>query len=206
MSALLIGGGILGLSLFAHAAPFSFDSPWSADEGLSITSGDVSICEAALTLDEETAIGRLHLAADQDSPFFGVTSRAEKRIQFERAFTTEEAVKVALFAELTGALRIEGGTGEVFVRATVIVFDAAMLIPIAGMEISSSTIPDRFAQSIRERGELELSDSGVQVGTLSPGSYIVVGSLEAAVEMSRGWWNRAARADVFLRLEFLAGS
>jgi hypothetical protein len=158
-----------------------------------------------LTLDEETAIGRLHLVADQDSPFFGVTSRGEKRIQFERAFTAEETVKVALFAELTGTLRIEGGTGEVVVRATAIVFDAASLIPIAGMEITSSTIPDRFSRSIHERGELELLDSGVQVGTLPPGSYIVVGSIEATVEMSRGWWNHAAQADVFLSLEFLAG-
>lgn len=202
----LISGSLICLSLLVIATPITFDSSWIADEGLCTSIGDVPVCEASLTPQEISAIGRLHLVVDQDSPFFGKTSRAEKRIQFERTFTAEETIKVALFAELTGILRIEGGNGEVVVRASAVVLDVSTLLPVAGMEITSTTVPDRFARSIHEPGVLELLDSGVQVATLPEGTYIVLGSIEATAKMSKGWWNHEAEADVSLSIEFLAGS
>lgn len=202
----LIVGSFACLSLLALATPITFDSPWVIDEGLCISTGDVPVCEKSFSSQEISATGSLHLIADQDSPFFGKTSRAEKRIQFERTFTAEEAVKVALFAELTGILRIEGGRGEVVVRATAVVLDAVTYVPVAGMEINATTVPDRFDRSIDESGTFELQDSGVQVSTLSPGTYVVLGSIEATAEMARGWRNHEAEASVSLSIELLAGA
>jgi len=201
-----IAGSLICLSLLAIAMPVAFDSPWIADEGLCISAGDVPVCEASLTSQEVSAIGSLHLIADQDSPFFGKTSRAEKQIQFERTFTTEETIKVALFAELTGTLRIEGGDGELVVRAAAIVLDAATYVPVAGLEINATTVPDRFNRTLDKPGLLELQDSGVQVATLTAGTYVVLGSIEATAEMSKGWWNHEAEVDVSLNVEFLAGT
>jgi len=166
----------------------------------------VPVCEKSFTFEETSAIGNLHLIADQDSPFWGKTSRVEKRIQFERIFTAEASIKVALFAELTGTMRITGGDGEVVVRATAIVLDAATYVPVAGMEINASTVPDRFNRTLDAPGLLELQDSGVQVATLPAGIYVVLGSIEATAEMSKGWNNHEAEADVSLSIEFLAGS
>lgn len=144
--------------------------------------------------------------ADQDSPLFGKTSRGEKRIQFERTFSAEAPIKVALFAELTGILHIEGGDGEVVVRATAVVLDAITYVPVAGMEISASTVPDRFDRTLDEPGLVELQDSGVQIATLPAGTYIVLGSIEATVEMAKGWRNHEAGATVSLSIDFLAGT
>jgi len=202
----LIAGGLVFLSLLANAEPFTFNTLWIADEGLCIAAGDVPVCETSLTSQEVSATGSLHLIADQDSPFFGETSKAERRIQFKRTFTAKETIKVALFAELTGTLRIEGGDGEVVVRAAAIVLDAVTYIPMVGLEITATTMPDRFDRSIHERGALELEDSGVQVATLPAGTYILLGSIEATAEMATGWWNHEAEADVSLNVEFLAGS
>ena len=203
---LLIAGSWACLSLLVIATPITFHSPWIIDEGLCISTGDVPVCEASVTSQEMSAIANLHLVADQDSPFWGKTSRAEKQIYFERTFTAEESIKVALFAELTGTLRIEGGEGEVVVRAAAVVLDAVTYVPVAGMEINASTIPDRFDQSIDEPGMLELQDSGVQVATLPAGTYVVLGSIEATAEMARGWRNHEAEAYVSLSIEFVAGT
>jgi len=202
----LIAASVACLSLLAVATPVTFDSPWVIDEGLCISVGDVSVCEKSFTSEEMSAIGNLHLVVDQDSPFWGKTSRVEKRIQFERDFTAEAPIKVALFAELTGILRIEGGDGEVVVRATAIVLDAATYVPVAGMEISASTVPDLFDRSIDQPGLLELQDSGVQVATLPAGTYVVLGSIEATAEMAKGWSNHEAEVSVSLNIEFLAGT
>ena len=202
----LIAGSLAFLSLLAVATPITFDSPWIIDEGLCISTGDVPVCEKSFASQEMSAIGSLRLIADQDSPFWGKMSRAEKQIQFERTFAAETSIKVALFAELTGTLRLEGGEGEVVVRAAAVVLNAVTYIPVAGMEISASTVPDRFDRSIDEPGVLELLDSGVQVATLPAGTYVVLGSIEATAEMSKGWWNHEAEADVSLNIEFLAGT
>ena len=203
---LLIVGSLACLSLLSIAKPITFDSPWIIDEGLCISTGDVPVCETSFTSQEMSAIGSLNIIADQDSPLFGKTSRAEKQIQFKRTFTAEASIKVALFAELTGTLRIEGGMGEVVVRAAAVVLDAVTLVPVAGMKIGATTVPDRFDRSIDEPGTLELKDSGVQVATFPAGTYIVLGSIEATAEMARGWWNREAEVDVSLSVEFLAGT
>ena len=202
----LIACSLTCVSLLVVATPITFDSPWIIDEGLCLSTGDVPVCEKSFTSQEVSAIGSLHLIADQDSPLFGQTSRAEKLIQFERTFTAEASIRVALFAELTGTLGIEGGEGEVVVRAAAIVLDAVTRVPVAEMEISATTVPDRFDRSIDESGTLELQDSGVQVATLPAGTYIVLGSIEATAEMARGWWNHEAEVDVSLRVEFLAGT
>ena len=202
----LIVGSLACLSLLALTTPITFDSPWIIDEGLCISTGDVPVCEKSFTSQEMSAIGSLHLVADQDSPFWGKMSRAEKQIHFERTFTAEASIKVALFAELTGTLRIEGGHGEVVVRAAAVVLDAATYVPVAGIEINASTLPDQFDRSIDEPGSLELQDSGVQVAMLPAGTYVVLGSIEATAEMARGWRNHKAEADVSLSIEFLAGT
>jgi peptide/nickel transport system substrate-binding protein len=194
------------LALLAVATPITFESPWALDEGPCISAGDVPVCEEAFSSEEMTAIGSLHLMADQDSPLFGKMSRGEKRIQFERTFSAEAPIKVALFAELTGTLRIEGGEGEVVVRAVAVVLDAVTYVPVAGMEINASTAPDRFARTLDEPGLLELQDSGVQVATLPAGTYIVLGSIDVTVEMAKGWRNYEAEANVSLNIEFLAGT
>jgi peptide/nickel transport system substrate-binding protein len=197
---------LICLSLVAVAAPITFETPWLLDEGLCISAGDVPVCEAAFTSEEMSATGSLHVIADQDSPFIGKTSRGEKQLQFERTFSAESPIKVALFAELTGILRIEGGDGEVVVRAAAVVLDASTYLPVAGMEINASTSPDRFDRSISDPGTLEIQDSGVQIATLPAGTYIVLGSVEVTTEMSNGWRNQEAEADVTLAIEFLAGS
>ena len=193
-------------SLLAVATPITFESSWILDKGPCISAGDVPVCETSFESQEMTAIGSIHLIADQDSPLFGKTSRGEKQIQFERTFTAEAPIKVALFAELTGALRIKGGDGEVVVRAVAVVLDAVTYVPVAGMEISASTSPDQFDRTLDEPGILKLQDSGVQVATLPAGSYIVLGSIEATAEMAKGWNNHEAEAFVSLNIEFLAGT
>ncbi|MCK5584876.1 hypothetical protein KAJ02_02280, partial [Candidatus Bipolaricaulota bacterium] len=135
----LVAASLICLSLVAVATPITFETPWLLDEGLCISAGDVPVCEAAFTSEEMTATGSLHVIADQDSPLFGKTSRGEKQLQFERTFSAEEPIKVALFAELTGILRIEGGNGEVVVRAAAVVLDASTYLPVAGMAINAST-------------------------------------------------------------------
>jgi len=202
----LIAASLIFLSLAAIAAPISFESQWLLDEGLCISTGDVPVCEATFISEEMAAMGSLLLIADQDSPLIGKTSRGEKQLQFERTFSADSSIKVALFAELTGTLRIEGGTGEVVVRAAAIVLDAETYLPVAGMEINATTSPDGFAHSLSETGTLEVQDSGVQVSTLPAGTYIVLGSIEATAEMSNGWRNQQAEVNVSLNLEFLAGS
>jgi len=202
----LVASSLICLSLGAFATPITFETPWLLDEGLCISAGDVPVCEAAFTSEEMTATGSLHVIADQDSPLFGKTSRGEKQLQFERTFSAEEPIKVALFAELTGILRIEGGNGEVVVRAAAVVLDASTYLPVAGMAINASTSPDNFSQSISDQGTLEIQDSGVQIATLPAGTYIVLGSVEVTAEMSKGWRNQEADADVALTIEFLAGS
>jgi hypothetical protein len=204
--ALAVVTGLICLCLVASAAPIEFESEWVVDEGPCIAAGDVPICESASSFQESMAIGGIHLVVNQDSPLFGKTSRGEKQIRFQRTFSADAPVKVALFAELTGTLRIGGGRGEVVVRATALVVDAASYVPVAGMEIDSSTVPESFSHTVVERGITEVQDSGVQVATLPAGEYIVVGSIEATAEMARGWWNREAEADVSLNIEFLTGS
>jgi len=202
----LIAASAVCLSLLVVATPITFDSPWVFDEGLCISTGDVPVCERSFTSEEMSAIGGLHLVVDQDSPLWGKTSRAEKQIQFERTFTAEEPIKVALFAELTGTLSIEGGDGKLVVHAAAVVLDAVTYAPVAGMEINASTSPDRFDRTLDEPGTLELQDSGVQVATLPAGTYIVLGSIEATAEMSKGWANHEAEVAVSLSIEFLAGT
>ena len=202
----LAASSLMCLALLAVATPVSFESQWLLDEGICISTGDVPVCEVSFTSEEMSAQGSLHLIADQDSPLFGKTSRGEKQLQFERTFSAESSIKVALFAELTGTLEIEGGTGEVVVRAAAVVLDAATYLPVAGMEINATTSPDGFSRSISAPGTLEIQDAGVQVATLPAGTYIVLGSIEATVEMSNGWRNQQAEANVSLSLEFLAGS
>ncbi|MFC2078379.1 ABC transporter substrate-binding protein [Candidatus Bipolaricaulota bacterium] len=202
----LIAACLVYLSLAAVAAPVTFDSQWIVDAGLCISAGDVQVCEESFTSQEMSAVGSLHLIADQDSPLFGKTSRAEKQIQFERTFSAEGSTKVALFAELTGSLRIEGGDGEVVVRAAAIVLDAATYLPVAGMKIDSTTASGQFDRMIDEPGILPIQDSGVQVATLPAGTYVVLGSIEATAEMGKGWWNHEAEVDVSLSIEFLAGT
>ena len=202
----LVAASLLCLSLVAVAAPITFETPWLLDEGLCISAGDVPVCEASFTSEEMSATGSLHVIADQDSPLLGKTSRGEKQLQFERTFSAESPIKVALFAELTGILRIEGGDGEVVVRAAAIVLDASTYLPVAGMEINAATSPERFDRSISDPGSLEIQDSGVQIATLPAGTYIVLGSVEVTTEMSNGWRNQEAEADVTLTIEFLAGS
>jgi len=202
----LIACSLTCASFLVVATPITFNSPWIIDEDLCISTGDVSVCEKSFTSQETSAVGSLHLITDQDSPFFGQTSRAEKLIQFERTVTAKVSIKVALFAELTGTLGIEGGDGEVSVQADAVVLDAVTRLPVAEMEISSTTVPDRFDRSIDEPGTLDLQDSGAQVATLPAGTYIVLGSIEATAQMARGWWNYEAEVDVSLNIEFLAGA
>jgi peptide/nickel transport system substrate-binding protein len=197
---------LICLSLMAAAGPITFQTAWQVDEGLCISTGDVPVCETAFTSEEMMAKGNLHLIADQDSPLFGNVSKGEKQLQFQRTFSAETPIKVALFAELTGTLRIEGGTGDVVVRAAAVVLDASTYLPVAGMEINASTSPDQFNQRLSEPGSIELQDAGVQIATLPAGTYIVLGSVEATAEMSTGWRNQQAEADVVLTIEFLAGS
>lgn len=170
-----------------------------------MTTGDVPACEAEFTPLEQSAVGSLHLLVNQDSPFFGVTSQAEKQIHFERAITAEREMKIALFAELTGTLRIQGGHGEVIVRAAAFILDAKTYLPVAGLEISTLTLAGRFSHAIDTPCTVNLADPGVQVATLPAGDYVVVGSIEATAAMSKGWWNHEAQADVFLSIDFLAG-
>ena len=202
----LIAAILACLSLLAAAAPITFESPWNVDESLCVFSGDVPVCETSFTSQQMSATGSLHLIADQDSPLFGRTSRGEKQIQFERTFTAEEPIKVALFAELTGTLSIEGGDGKLAVYAAAVVLDAVTYAPVAGMEINASTFPDRFDRTLDAPGTLELQDSGVHVAMLPAGSYIVLGSIEATAEMAKGWNNHEAEIDVSLNIEFLAGT
>jgi len=202
----IIAGSIVCLSGLVFAVPLTFDAAWSVEEGPSIVSGDVPLCNAHFTLQEELAIGSLHVVTNQDSPFFGTTSQAEKQIQFERPFTIEEETRVALFAELVGTLRIEGGQGQVVVRAAALVLDESSYLPVAGLEITSSTTPDQFDHALQEPGGIEIHDSGAQIAALPAGSYIVLGSIEVTTSMARGWWNHEAEADVSLSLEFLSGT
>ena len=197
---------LLGLSLAATAAPVLLESPWLLDEGLCISAGDVPMCEAGFTSEDLSAMGSLHVIADQDSPLFGKTSRGEKQIHFERAFSADVSIKVALFAELSGTLRIEGGRGEVVVRAAAIVLDANTYVPVAGMEINATTSPGKFSHLMDEPGRLHIQDSGVQVATLPAGHYIVLGTIEVTTEMANGWRNQQAEANVSLNLELLAGT
>lgn len=192
---------------FALSAP-SFgeeDAVWTTSELPGILSGDVPVCASVFTSQEATATGRLRLLANQDSPLWGKTSRAEKRVQFEYRIFSAESINVALFAELTGRLRIEGGIGEVTVRATTMVLDAVSLVPIPGLEISASTAEGQFSRTLTEAGVSDLEDFGVQIASLEAGDYVVVGFIEAIVEISRGWWNYEVEADVLFSVEFLVG-
>jgi peptide/nickel transport system substrate-binding protein len=202
----LMTASLICLSLMASAGPVTFETPWQVEEGRCISTGDVPVCETAFTSEEMMAKGSLHLIADQDSPLFGDVSKGEKQLQFQRTFSADTPIKVALFAELTGTLRIEGGTGEVVVRAAAVVLDASTYLPVAGMEINASTSPEQFNQRLSEPGSIELQDAGVQIATLPAGTYIVLGSVEATTEMDKGWRNQKAEVDVALSIEFLAGS
>ncbi len=199
----------LGLMLImTHSAasqPVIYDTPWTADEGPCISQGDVPVCQADASSDDLIASGRLRVVANQDSPFWGETSRGEKQLHFERAFTAQSSIKVALFAELSGFLRIDGGAGDVMVRASAAVLDAATYLPVAGLELNARTVSKRFSHTLQAPGRIELTDSGVQVATLPAGSYIVVGTIQATAEMARGWRNHEAEANAILTLEFLAG-
>ena len=197
----IIASSALFLSGLVFAIPLTFTSAWFVDEGPSIVTGDAPTCSAHFTLQDELAVGGLHLVTNQDSPFFGKTSQAEKQVQFERPFTVEEETRVALFAELVGTLRIEGGQGRIVVRAAALVLDAGTYLPVAGLEITSNTAPDRFDHALQEPGTVEIEDSGVQIATLPAGSYIVLGSIEATTRMDKGWWNHEAEADVTVSLE-----
>jgi len=197
---------MIGVTTAVAATPITFDEPWYADEGPCITSGDVPICRCATDFLEMTAAGTVTVSVDQDSPLFGELSRGEKQVSFERAFTASSAIKVAVFAELNGVLAIEGGTGEVAVRASVVVLDASTYVPVAGLRIDASTVDGRFDHMLDTPGSIQVGDSGVQVATLPPGDYVIVGSIEATAEMDRGWWNHTAGVDVSLSLEFLAGA
>jgi peptide/nickel transport system substrate-binding protein len=203
---LLILAIAMGPASLLTADPMVDESLWLLDDGLCVATGDTPTCEKTFFSQPQAATGGLHLIADQDSPFFGKTSRAEKRIRFEKTFVADSMVKVALFAELTGTLRVEGGRGEAVVRASAMVVDAATYAPVAGLRISSSSFPDRFDRTLSHAGVLEIQDSGVQVATLPAGTYIVVGSIEATAEMDKGWRNLEAEADVSLTVEFLAGA
>ncbi len=193
-------------SLAVVAAPVSFESDWLFDEGMCISTGDVPVCESMFSSENLAAEGRLHLVADQDSPLIGKTSRGENQIHFERAFIADASIKVALFAELTGTLRIEGGKGEVVVRASAAVLDATTFLPVAGLQINATTTPDKFSHVLETPSTVALQDAGVQVATLPAGRYVVLGSIEVTTEMANGWRNQEAEADVTLALELLAGS
>lgn len=201
-----IASSIVCLSGLVLAGPLTFTSEWVVEEGPSIVAGDAPTCSAQFTLQDEVAMGGLHVVTNQDSPFFGATSEAEKQLQFERPFAVEDEANVALFAEMVGTLRIEGGQGRVIVRAAALVLDASTYLPVAGLEISASTTPERFDHALQEPGEIEVQDSGVQIATLPAGNYIVLGSIEATVSMNRGWWNHEAEAKVSLSIEFLSGT
>jgi len=202
----LVTASLACLSLVTVAVPITFEAWWSVEQGPCIVTGDVPACESSFDSQPMSAVGGLRVVADQDSPLFGKTSRGEKQIQFERTFTADAPIKVALFAELTGALSIEGGDGEVVVRAAAVILDAATYLPVAGMEINASTVPDSFNHLLDEPGRIELQDTGVQVATLPAGTYVVLGSIEATVEMAKGWWNHEAEIDASLSIEFLAGT
>ena len=196
----------IGVTVVGVAAPVTFDGPWQTNEGPCITSGDVPVCQCTTDYLEMTAAGTLTLSADQDSPLFGELSRGEKQLSFERHFTADSAIKVAVFAQLTGTLAIEGGSGEAAVRASVVVLDAATYVPVAGLRIDGSTVDGRFDHVLDVPGSIAIEDAGVQVATLPAGNYVLVGSIEATAEMARGWMNRAADVAVSLSLEFLAGA
>lgn len=203
---LLIAASLMCIALRGVAQPIAFETSWLLNEGFCISAGDVPTCDTAFESEQMSATGSLHIIADQDSPLIGKTSRGERQIEFERTFSADSSIKVALFAELTGFLRIEGGKGEVVVRAAALILDSETYLPVAGLEINTSTTPDRFSHHLDETGKMIIQDSGVQIATLPAGTYIVLGSIESTSEMAKGWRNRQAEADVALSIEFLAGS
>ena len=203
---LWIAGSLIAFSLVAFAAPVTYLSPWFVDEGPSVVAGDAPICNALFALQEDLAIGQLHVVTNQDSPFFGVTSQAEKQLQFERPFIVEQETRVALFAELIGTLRVGGGQGCVVVRAAALVLDANTYVPVAGLEISSATSPNHFDHVIQNTGVVEIADAGAKIATLPAGSYVVLGTIEVSSRMAKGWWNREAEANIALHLEFMSGT
>ncbi|MCK5827859.1 hypothetical protein KAH43_04965, partial [Candidatus Bipolaricaulota bacterium] len=197
---------LICISLSAATTPITLESPWLLEDEQCVSTGDVPVCEVTFASGEMSAQGSLHLIADQDSPLFGETSRGEKQLQFKRTFSAESSIRVKLFAELVGSLRIEGGSGEIVVRASVSILDANTHQPVAGMEINASTFPDAFTQIISGPGVVDIQDLGSQTTTLAAGTYIIVGIIAAIAEITPGWQNHQAEADVSLAVGFLPES
>ena len=193
----------VGASLTAIAAkPPVNEGEWEFAEQACVEIGDVTACFASFDATERTAVAAVRVSVDQDSPFWGVQSTAQKTCEFEKLLVLDEPADVRLSARLSGTLTLESKTGEAWIVARAYVADAATMEPIAELEISQATVPGRFMRSRMATGTMTIEDTADRIATLGAGAYVVRASIIAYAEIARGWWNREATVDGAFEVAF----
>ena len=186
--ALAVGASLTGIATESPAN----EGEWEFAEQPCVKIGDVTACSASFEAIERTAVAAARVSVDQDSPFWGVQSTAQKTCEFDRPLLLDEPSDVRISARLTGTLTVESESGEAWIVARAYVADAATMEPVVELEISQATVPGRFMRSRTAPGTTTIEDTADRISTLDAGVYVVRASMIAYAEIARGWWNREA--------------
>jgi len=185
---------LVSLSIATCAeGPLQVLAPWSLQDSVCQTQGDVPICDGNLEIRPEGVATHGVLLVDQDTPLLGKTSIAERSLVAELQFELDVPATVRIVSELAGILASESRSGAASAEAELAVLDASGAL-VENLVIRPAEA--YFSQSIAGEVEQSVYHHEELMAELPAGNYRVQGTLYLHAEIGRGLWNRIASCDV----------